>query len=83
MMRWPALFPAAACSVAALCLAMLPSTDSAAQIIQGAARVGAEVTAGGWGTAREVPGTAALNKGGSASIYSVSCTSSGSCSSGG
>jgi hypothetical protein len=39
--------------------------------------------AGTWGTAREVPGTAALNQGGSASVNSVSCASAGNCSAGG
>jgi hypothetical protein len=38
---------------------------------------------GTWGTAKEVPGTAALNKGGSAVLNSVSCTSAGNCSAGG
>src|SRR6266851_3178790 len=36
-----------------------------------------------WHTAREVPGTAALNTGGSAYVYSVSCASAGNCSAGG
>ncbi len=36
-----------------------------------------------WGTAEEVPGTAALNTGGSAAISSVSCASAGRCSAGG
>jgi hypothetical protein len=40
-------------------------------------------TNGTWGTAEEVPGTAALNQGGDASITSVSCTSAGNCSAGG
>jgi hypothetical protein len=38
---------------------------------------------GTWGTAIEVPGTAALNTGGSAMIWSVSCTSAGYCGAGG
>ena len=40
---------------------------------------------GRWGTAQEVPGTAALNKGrlGLALVESVSCTSAGNCSAGG
>jgi hypothetical protein len=38
---------------------------------------------GKWGTAIEVPGTAALNKGGSAEVLSVSCRSAGDCSAGG
>ena len=40
--------------------------------------------AGGvWGSAEQVPGTAALNKGGSAGVNSVSCASAGDCSAGG
>jgi hypothetical protein len=35
---------------------------------------------GTWHTAREVPGTAALNTGGGADMYSVSCASAGNCS---
>jgi hypothetical protein len=38
---------------------------------------------GTWNTAIEVPGTAALNKGGSAEVYSVSCGSAGNCAGGG
>jgi hypothetical protein len=38
---------------------------------------------GHWGTAIEVPGTAALNTGGTAATESVSCASAGSCSAGG
>jgi hypothetical protein len=40
-------------------------------------------TNGTWGTAREVPGSAALNKGGLAVVHSVSCASAGNCSAGG
>jgi hypothetical protein len=40
-------------------------------------------TDGTWGTAQEVPGTAALNGGGYAEINSVSCPSAGNCSAGG
>jgi hypothetical protein len=36
-----------------------------------------------WGKAKEVPGTAALNAGGSAAISAVSCASAGNCSAGG
>jgi hypothetical protein len=36
-----------------------------------------------WGTAEEVPGTAALNQGGSAEVISVSCATKGNCSGGG
>jgi hypothetical protein len=38
---------------------------------------------GVWGRAREVPGTAALNIGGYATVNSVSCASAGNCSAGG
>src|SRR5690349_15775916 len=38
---------------------------------------------GTWGTAIEVPGTAALNQGENAEIASVSCASAGNCSAGG
>src|SRR5215468_75399 len=41
------------------------------------------VTGGGWGTAVEVPGTAALNAGDQAQLYSMSCPSSGNCAAGG
>jgi D-alanine-D-alanine ligase-like ATP-grasp enzyme len=38
---------------------------------------------GTWGAVKEVPGTAALNRGGGAQISSVSCASAGNCSAGG
>jgi hypothetical protein len=38
---------------------------------------------GVWGTAQQVPGTAALNAGGFAEITSVSCAKAGGCSAGG
>ena len=38
---------------------------------------------GDWGAAQAVPGTSALNTGGSASVASVSCASAGNCSAGG
>jgi hypothetical protein len=40
-------------------------------------------TNGVWGTAEEVPGTAALNQGGDAHLGALSCTSAGNCSAGG
>jgi hypothetical protein len=44
----------------------------------------AEAASGGaWGTAQEVPGTAALNSGGSALVISVSCATAGNCAAGG
>jgi hypothetical protein len=38
---------------------------------------------GTWGTARQVPGSGALNAGGSARVESVSCASAGNCAAGG
>jgi hypothetical protein len=38
---------------------------------------------GGWGKATQVPGTAALNQGGRAAAYSLSCPSAGNCAAGG
>lgn len=43
----------------------------------------ADETNGTWGTAQEVPGTAALNVSSQAEVTSVSCVSPGSCSAGG
>jgi hypothetical protein len=43
----------------------------------------ASQTGGTWHTAIEVPGTAALNRGGLADIGSVSCAAAGECSAGG
>ena len=40
-------------------------------------------TGGTWGTAIQVPGTAARNQGGIAQTFSVSCTTAGTCSAGG
>jgi hypothetical protein len=40
-------------------------------------------TNGTWGPAKEVPGTARLNAGGSATVSSVSCAAAGDCSAGG
>jgi Bacterial Ig-like domain (group 3) len=40
-------------------------------------------TGGSWGTAQEVPGSAALNPGGNADAYSVSCPAVGYCAAGG
>ena len=45
---------------------------------------GAQAVSGGtWGKVEEVPGTAALNKGGLAIVNGVSCASAGNCSAGG
>src|SRR5215472_14676167 len=44
---------------------------------------GRDGSGGTGGTAKEVPGTATLNQGGSAAVDSVSCASAGTCSAGG
>ncbi len=59
-----------------------------ASLASGSGRAGAGALAGslsrhGWGTATEVPGTAALNRGGNAGLNSVSCAAAGNCSAGG
>jgi len=43
----------------------------------------AAAVTGTWGTAQEVPGTANLNRGGDATVNSVSCASAGTCAAGG
>jgi hypothetical protein len=53
-----------------------------AMVVTGASRT-ATAPGGTWGTAQEVPGTAALNAGGSAVVISVSCASAGNCAAGG
>jgi hypothetical protein len=58
----------------------LPDSLAATQVILGAHAV---ASSSGWGTAEEVPGTAALNAGGLAVTLSVSCASAGNCSAGG
>jgi hypothetical protein len=40
-------------------------------------------TAGTWGNAEKVPGTAKLNRGGDANVYRLSCGSAGNCAAGG
>ena len=68
---------------AAAAVAIVPAAVSAAATTGqgGSARVPASL--GGWGTAIEVPGTAALNRGGDAAVASVSCAAAGNCSAGG
>jgi hypothetical protein len=58
------------------------ASDSIARIPIVQAFVVSEVN-GQWHTAKEIPGTAALNAGGSAAVESVSCTAAGNCSAGG
>ena len=58
----------------------------ASKTVDGIATVQAFVvneTGGTWGKAKEVPGTAALNGGGYATVNSMSCPSAGNCSAGG
>src|SRR5690242_12399718 len=65
-------------AVAAVGAVLLASGSVAAS-----AGVAAAPGSNGWGTARGVPGTAALNQGGVAEADSVSCASAGNCSAGG
>ena len=75
MMRRPAMVTAAA----VLCAAFVTSAGAAADAGTPAnAAVGRT-----WGTAAEVPGTAALNKSGQAGVGALSCAASGDCSAGG
>jgi len=62
---------------------VLVTAASAAAGMPAVPGVRAAVLGGKWGTAIEVPGTAALNAGGSAAVYEVSCASAGNCSAGG
>ena len=66
-------------AVAAVGVASLASGSAAADTGAVAASLSSHV----WGAAEEVPGTAALNRGGAAEIGSVSCSSAGNCSAGG
>ena len=69
-----------------LALAAAASASSSRGAVAGtrAAAGGRAAASGGtWGTAEEVPGTAALNKGGVAGVSSVSCGRAGDCSAGG
>src|SRR5215468_4716548 len=68
-------------AVAAFCLASMPGAGATAAATHRAAA--APVAAGGtWGNATNVPGLAALGKGGDV-LVSVSCGSPGNCSAGG
>src|SRR5215469_1644917 len=66
-------------AVAAAACSVLTTTANAAAVM--AARPA--VLGGTWSTAIEVPGTGALNQGGSAAVNAVSCASAGDCSAGG
>jgi hypothetical protein len=63
----------------AFCVTALTGV-SAAAARTGLAAAPAAATGGTWGTATEVRGTAALNKGAGADVNSVSCASAGNCS---
>ena len=58
---------------------VVAAVTAAVLAIAPAAAAAAAVSGGTWGTAREVPGTAALNAGGQAQVGSVSCASAGNC----
>jgi hypothetical protein len=76
------LFAAAAsvsCPAAGDCVAGGQYTDGSGHLQAFVVRE----TNGVWGTAVEVPGTAALNTGGDAGVYSVSCAAAGECAAGG
>ncbi len=73
---------AASASAAAAAASRSPSRGAVAAP-RAAAGARAAAPGGTWGTAQQVPGTAALNKGGNAQISSVSCARAGSCSAGG
>jgi hypothetical protein len=79
--RWPATVAAVAMILAAG--ASFATSRADAGVLR-LAVTGSPRSAGGtWGTAIEVPGIAALNKGGDADIASVSCATAGNCSAGG
>ncbi len=82
MRRRSATMIAAAAAVA-VCSALLTGASAVSAGTHAAAAAHAAASGGSWGTAKKVPGLAALNKGGNASITSVSCGSAGNCSAGG
>jgi hypothetical protein len=72
-------YSAQAMAAAAACLVLLSGVSTAVAGGRAAAGAGAAVSAT-WRTAKEVPGIAALNKGGVAEVSSVSCASAANCS---
>jgi len=81
-----ALNKGGAASIAALSCAAAGSCAAGGTYTDGSGHQQAFAAAeahGRWGKAIEVPGTAALNKGGAAAIASVSCAAAGSCTGGG
>jgi D-alanine-D-alanine ligase-like ATP-grasp enzyme len=77
----PAFLNSISCSSAGNCSAGGQYSEGPSEVILQAFVV-SEVN-GTWGTAEEVPGTAALNQGGFAEVNSVSCAPGGNCSAGG
>src|SRR5215469_860504 len=80
------LRPGTKVPTAAMCGAVVVLTGAASASAEAGAPVAADrpaASAGSWGVAQEVPGSASLNVGGFARIMSVSCASSGNCSAGG
>jgi hypothetical protein len=59
------------------------ATAAACLIAVTGASAAAAAPGGTWGSAQEVPGTAALNSGGSALVLSMSCATAGNCGAGG
>jgi len=78
-MRWAAIAILAA-GGAPVALAGAGGASAATRALTGPGTV---AVGGTWGTAREVPGTAKLNKGGVVQVNSVSCPSAGNCAAGG
>src|SRR5215472_14011511 len=65
---------------ATFCSSLLAGAGVAAAPASAAPKPIARVTLGGtWGTAKQVPGLAALDKGGGGDVYPVSCSSAGNC----
>jgi len=81
MARFLVLVFSLAVAMAMCCTAMDGSASAAGSTAPGINELAA-ATAGTWGTAQEVPGSAALNTGGNAEVTSVSCASVGNCAAG-
>ena len=81
-----ALNKGGAASIASVSCATAGNCSAGGRYVDGSGHSQVFVTGetnGSWGTAKEVPGTAALNTGGNAGVSSVSCASAGNCSAGG
>src|SRR3981081_2822529 len=81
-MRRRCITMSAAVAAAAACSGLLIDAGAVAGT-RAATGARAAVSGGTWGSAEEVPGSAALNQGGTARIASVSCGTAGNCSAGG